>query len=133
MSSLKNNLFPGMVFNAIVFAFFGLGFIACDNNRYYEKNEFLGNNTWYYRDAKAFEVEITDSLLAFNFYINPFGNALEIQSDGKILNASVVQRNLEEVPANFDRIPDRCFKSIERILSMAHLYFVPQRLEKWAL
>jgi uncharacterized delta-60 repeat protein len=38
----------------------------------------------------------------FNFYINPFGNALEIQSDGKILNASVVQRNLEEVPTNFD-------------------------------
>lgn len=59
-----------MVFNAIIFAFFGLGFIACDNNRYYEKNESLGNNTWYYRDAKAFEVEITDSLLAFNFYIN---------------------------------------------------------------
>lgn len=59
-----------MVFNAIVFAFFGLGFISCDNNRYYEKNESLGNNTWYYRDAKVFEVEIADSLMAFNFYIN---------------------------------------------------------------
>ena len=38
----------------------------------------------------------------FNFFINPFGNSLEIQSDGKILNTSLFQRNLEEVPTNLE-------------------------------
>jgi uncharacterized delta-60 repeat protein len=38
----------------------------------------------------------------FIFQFNTFGNSIEIQSDGKILSASLVQRNLEEVTTNVD-------------------------------
>jgi gliding motility-associated lipoprotein GldH len=54
----------------MIFAFLGIVFASCDNNRYFEHNEAIVNNTWHYDDAKEFDVEIEDSLLAFNFYIN---------------------------------------------------------------
>lgn len=53
-----------------LFAFLGFAFISCDQNRYYEKNESIDHDVWYYRDAKVFDIEIEDSLQAYNFYIN---------------------------------------------------------------
>jgi len=43
---------------------------SCDENRFYERNELITNDTWYFDDAKKFEVEINDSLESYNFYIN---------------------------------------------------------------
>lgn len=70
MHSRKHSVLKRILRQTIVFAFLGLALISCDNNRYYEHNEAIANGTWFYDDAKAFEVEIEDSLLAFNFYIN---------------------------------------------------------------
>lgn len=71
MHCLKNSLLKKLVYNSMVLAFFGLAFVACDNKRYYEQDEMIGNdNTWYYQDAKEFKVDIEDSLQVFNFYIN---------------------------------------------------------------
>ena len=70
MQSRKNSVLKRMAFTAIFFVFLSFTFVSCDSNRYYEHNEAIANNTWYFDDAKVFEVEIEDSLLAFNFYIN---------------------------------------------------------------
>ncbi len=70
MHSLENNLIKKMAFATIILTLLGFAFISCDDNRYYEHNELIEKNIWYYNDAKEFEVEIVDSLIAFNFYIN---------------------------------------------------------------
>ena len=55
---------------SVALVFLGFVFVSCDNNRYYEHSEAIVDNTWFYDDAKAFELEIEDSLQAFNFYVN---------------------------------------------------------------
>ncbi|MDA3904976.1 MAG: gliding motility lipoprotein GldH [Bacteroidales bacterium] len=70
---MQNQIYSGMmrlVFTILTFVFFGFVFMSCDSNRYYEQNEAIKNNTWHFNDAKVFEIEIEDSLQAFNFYIN---------------------------------------------------------------
>jgi len=70
MHSRKNSDWKKMLVATLVFAFFGLAMMSCNNPSYYEHDEAIKNNIWCYEDAKAFEFEIKDSLLAFNFYIN---------------------------------------------------------------
>ena len=70
MQRKKYNFSKRMIGFALAFTFLGFAFMSCDNNRYYEHNEMIANNIWFYDDAKIFEVEIEDSLQSFNFYIN---------------------------------------------------------------
>lgn len=70
MHGRKYSVLKRMVGYTLAFVFLGFAFISCDNNRYYEHSEAIVNNTWYYDDAKEFELEIEDSLMAFNFYVN---------------------------------------------------------------
>jgi gliding motility-associated lipoprotein GldH len=48
----------------------GLFLSSCDSNRYYEKNTPFANHTWERNKPVAFNVEINDTLDAFNFLIN---------------------------------------------------------------
>jgi len=70
MQNRKHSVLKRILGQILAFAFLGLALVSCDNNRYYEHNEAIANNTWFYDDAKVFELEIEDSLLSFNFYIN---------------------------------------------------------------
>lgn len=70
MQSKKNSDTNSLLKFFAILAFMSFAFISCDNNRYYEHSEAIQNNTWYFNDAKAFELEIDDSLQAFNFYVN---------------------------------------------------------------
>ncbi len=70
MPTGKYNAMKKIMLTFGLFVLLGSIFISCDQNRYYEKNEAIDQNIWYYRDAKTFEVDIVDSLQAFNFYIN---------------------------------------------------------------
>ncbi len=70
MQSRKKSICFRLFSFSAALAFLGFIFVSCDNNRYYEHNEAIVNNTWQYDDAKVFELEIEDSLQAFNFYIN---------------------------------------------------------------
>ena len=56
-----------MLFSII---FLGFSFLACDNQRYFEENVVIKDNSWHFNDGKVFEVDINDSLKAHNFYIN---------------------------------------------------------------
>jgi gliding motility-associated lipoprotein GldH len=70
MQSITNSVFVRLLGFLVALVLLGFIFVSCDNNRYYEHNEVIVNNTWQYDDAKAFELEIEDSLQAFDFYIN---------------------------------------------------------------
>lgn len=58
-----------------------LVFYSCDSNRYFEQNQKLVDEKWYYQDAPNFEFDMVDTNSMFNFYINlrntndyPFAN-----------------------------------------------------------
>jgi len=44
--------------------------VACDPNRFYEKNVDFANESWSKDSIAAFEVEITDTLTVYNIYLN---------------------------------------------------------------
>lgn len=82
------------------FLLLAVTFAACDNNRFFEQSDAIANDTWYYNDAKQFEVEITDTIQPYNFYLNvrntvdyPFANLyFFIQSefpDGQIARDTI--------------------------------------------
>jgi gliding motility-associated lipoprotein GldH len=48
---------------------------SCDENRFYEKNLAIKNEVWNVNDKPFFEVEVEDTIQAFNFYINLRNNA----------------------------------------------------------
>jgi len=53
--------------------FFILGvftLVACDPNRFYEKNIDFANESWSKDSIATFEVEITDTLTVYNIYLN---------------------------------------------------------------
>ena len=70
MQSRKHSILKRMVSTTMIFTFLSFAFMACDKNRFYEHNEAIGDHTWRIKDAKQFEVEIKDSVHAYNFYIN---------------------------------------------------------------
>lgn len=45
-------------------------FSSCNDERFYEKNLPIHNESWDKKDAKAFEVEVRDTLSQYDFYIN---------------------------------------------------------------
>jgi len=44
--------------------------VACDPNRFYEKNIDFANESWSKDSIATFEVEITDTLTVYNIYLN---------------------------------------------------------------
>lgn len=54
---------------------------SCDSNRYFEQNQQIENEKWFYQDAKTFSFDIVDTNSLFNYYVNvrntndyPFAN-----------------------------------------------------------
>ncbi len=45
-------------------------FLSCKNNNIYEKNKEISEGVWNIKDAKKFDVNITDTASLYNFYIN---------------------------------------------------------------
>jgi len=43
---------------------------SCDSNRYFEQNQKLKNEKWFYQDAKTFSFDMMDTTSLFNFYVN---------------------------------------------------------------
>jgi len=63
----------------IITLFFGA--TSCDQNRYFEQNSEIHDESWTYGDIKKFQVDIDDTNSLFNFYLNvrnttvyPFAN-----------------------------------------------------------
>jgi gliding motility-associated lipoprotein GldH len=57
--------------SALIAVFFLIAiFSSCDNKRFYEKNLAIKNEVWNVNDKPFFEIEVNDTLQAFNFYIN---------------------------------------------------------------
>jgi gliding motility-associated lipoprotein GldH len=47
-----------------------LSLASCDNNLVFEENQSFKDKVWAQKDLKSFEVEITDTLQACDFYFN---------------------------------------------------------------
>ncbi|MES2140668.1 MAG: gliding motility lipoprotein GldH [Bacteroidota bacterium] len=57
-------------FILVTILLFGLFFSACDNNRIFEENKDLPDNTWSSNNVLKFDVSIVDTKIPTNFYIN---------------------------------------------------------------
>lgn len=51
-------------------ALLALGLTSCDPNRLYEVNSPLDGEKWAYSDIKSFSVEVADTSIRYNIYIN---------------------------------------------------------------
>lgn len=51
----------------LIFAFL---LVACDENRIFEENKNVPNQSWDYKDIIPFEATVTDTNLRYNVYIN---------------------------------------------------------------
>jgi gliding motility-associated lipoprotein GldH len=51
-------------------AVFSILLFSCTDDRFYEVNLPVANSEWYADDVKKFEVEITDTLAKYDFFIN---------------------------------------------------------------
>lgn len=67
MRALKS--FSQILASSICLFLVGL-FAACDSNRIFEENKEITNGIWNSKNKVQFEVSITDTLQAHNFYIN---------------------------------------------------------------
>lgn len=43
---------------------------GCEQSRVFDKNESLAKEGWFYGEQKVFEVEILDTAIAYNMYVN---------------------------------------------------------------
>ncbi len=77
----------------ILFIFFGfLSIISCDRNVIYEKNVALKNDTWNYRDTLFYDVNISDTIRAYDIFIN-VRNSADYQYSNMYLFMSVYAPN----------------------------------------
>ena len=61
---IKNSLLSlGIVFIIALFS-------SCDNNRFFEKNKELVNETWNYKNKLVFDVDVKDTLSSYHFFLN---------------------------------------------------------------
>lgn len=58
-------------YHLILVGFLGVILLtSCDSNRYFEQNQKLDHDKWFYSEAKTFSFDIMDTLSLFNFYVN---------------------------------------------------------------
>jgi len=68
-NQMKAALFSGN-FKTLIFFFSLLIFSVCDSSLVYEKNMAIGTEGWQIENPAEFELEVTDTILPHNFYIN---------------------------------------------------------------
>ncbi len=61
---------PIYVFRYIAILTFAVFLVACDENRIFEENKDIANQSWDYEDVIPFEASITDTNLRYNVYVN---------------------------------------------------------------
>lgn len=77
-----------------------LGIAACDPNRMYEENQRIAQNTWHFSDTLAFAVQVSDTTLLHDIFLNvrnntdyPYSNFILFldmeMPDGRILRDTI--------------------------------------------
>ena len=66
----NNRQFLGVITKPIISILFVLFFSSCDSNRVYEENMDIPQMAWDKNNKLKFEVDITDTISAYNVFIN---------------------------------------------------------------
>ncbi len=87
-----------LIFSLLAAVFF---FQSCDSNRYFEQNQPIENEKWFFQDAKTFSFDITDTTSLFNYYLNvrntndyPFAN-LYVFLNSEFPNGEIARDTIE--------------------------------------
>lgn len=57
-------------YSVLITLLLAICFSSCEQTRVFDKNVSLDKKGWYYGEAKSFDVEILDTTMAYNLYIN---------------------------------------------------------------
>lgn len=57
-------------YSVLITLLLAISFSSCEQTRVFDKNVSLDKKGWYYGEAKSFDVEILDTTMAYNLYIN---------------------------------------------------------------
>ena len=88
-------------YNSFIWVIIVLLFMSCDSNRIFEENRSFANEIWHKDSTLSFNIEITDTLMVYNIFLNnritrlyEYSN-LYLFIDTKLPNGQILRDTIE--------------------------------------